>query len=77
MPCDATKFLGTICPEDKQKLRVWPHLPCLPSPKEGALGKNLKKGPCIREGSMDLDIKYGEESLSKWIICYICFHTAF
>ena len=56
---------------------VWPHLPCLPSPKEGALGKNLKKGPCIREGSMDLDIKYGEESLSKWIICYICFHTAF
>ena len=36
---------------------VWPHLPCLPSPKEGALGKNLKKGPCIREGSMDLDIK--------------------
>ena len=36
---------------------VWPHLPCLPFPKEGALGKNLKKGPCIREGSMDLDIK--------------------
>ena len=36
---------------------VWSHLPCLPSPKEGALGKNLKKGPCIREGSMDLDIK--------------------
>ena len=30
MPRDATKFIRTNCPDDKQNLRVWPHLPCLP-----------------------------------------------